>query len=53
VCYSTKLEKVQLDAARIVTGLPIFTKTDELYPETGWLLFLVEDIIGNSSYFII
>jgi hypothetical protein len=23
VCYSTKLEKLQLDAARIVTGLPI------------------------------
>ena len=31
VCYSTKLEKMQLDAARIVTGLPIFTKTDKLY----------------------
>jgi peptide methionine sulfoxide reductase MsrB len=36
VCYSTKLEKLQLDAARIVTGLPIFTKTDKLYSETGW-----------------
>jgi hypothetical protein len=35
-CYSTKLEKLQLDAARIVTGLPIFTKTDKLYSETGW-----------------
>jgi hypothetical protein len=32
----TKLEKLQLDAARIVTGLPIFTKTDKLYSETGW-----------------
>ena len=42
VCYSTKLQKMQLDAARIVTGLPIFTKTDKLYSETG-----------NSSYFII
>jgi hypothetical protein len=31
VCYSTKLEKLQLDAARIVTGLPIFSKTDKLY----------------------
>jgi hypothetical protein len=29
VSYSTKLEKLQLDAARIVTGLPIFTKTDK------------------------
>jgi hypothetical protein len=36
VCYSTKLEKLQLDAARIVTGLPIFTKTDKLLSETGW-----------------
>jgi hypothetical protein len=31
-----KLEKLQLEAARIVTGLPIFTKTDSLYFETGW-----------------
>ena len=31
-----KLEKVQLDAARIVTGLPIFTKTENLYLATGW-----------------
>jgi hypothetical protein len=48
VCYSTKLEKLQLDAARIVTGLQIFTKTDKLYSETGWTtLSLVEGIIGN------
>jgi hypothetical protein len=25
--YSDRLEKLQLDAARIVTGLPIFTKS--------------------------
>jgi transposase-like protein len=36
MCYSAKLEKLQLDAARNVTGLPIFTKTDKLYSETGW-----------------
>ena len=35
-CYSTKLEKLQLYAARIVTGLTIFTKTDTLHSETGW-----------------
>jgi hypothetical protein len=29
-------ENLQLDTARIVTGLPIFTKTDKLYSETGW-----------------
>ena len=34
--YSDKLEKRQLDAARIVTGLPIFTKSEYLYAETGW-----------------
>ena len=27
---------MQLDAARIVTGILIFTKTDKLYSETGW-----------------
>ena len=31
-----KLEKVQLSAARIFTGLPIFTSRESLYTETGW-----------------
>ena len=31
-----KLEKVQLHAARIVTGLPIFASKESLYLETGW-----------------
>ena len=31
-----KLENVQLNAARIVTGLPIFTSKELLYFETGW-----------------
>jgi hypothetical protein len=31
--YSYKLEKLQIDAARIVTGLPIFTKLEYLYAE--------------------
>ena len=38
ICYSNRLEKLQLEAARIVTGLPIFTKTEVLYSETGWEL---------------
>ena len=33
--YSDKLEKHQLDAARIVAGLSIFTKSEYLYAETG------------------
>ena len=35
---SQKLEQLQLEAARIVTGLPIFTKTEIVYRETGWEL---------------
>jgi hypothetical protein len=29
------------EAARVVTGLPIFTKTEILYIETGWELLSV------------
>ena len=32
----TRLEQVQLNAARIVTGLPIFASQNSLYYETGW-----------------
>jgi hypothetical protein len=38
---SQKLEQLQLEAARIVTGLPIFTKTEIVYRETGWELLSV------------
>ena len=41
ICNSNKLEQMQLEAARIVTGLPIFTKIDFLYKETGWELLSV------------
>ena len=33
---SNRLEKLQLNAARIVTGLPIFPSANSLYTETGW-----------------
>ena len=33
---SNRLEKLQLNAARIVTGLPIFASANSLYTETGW-----------------
>ena len=33
---SDRLEQVQLNAARIVTGLPIFASLNSLYFETGW-----------------
>ena len=35
-----KLEKVQLYAARIVTGLSIITSRTSLYSETGWEPFV-------------
>ena len=38
---SQKLEQLHLEAARIVTGLPIFTKTEILYIKTGWELLSV------------
>lgn len=33
---SDRLEKVQLHAARIITGLPVFASLNSLYYETGW-----------------
>ena len=33
---SSNIEKIQLEAARIVTGLPIYTRSDLLLRETGW-----------------
>ncbi|MEW8548488.1 MAG: reverse transcriptase family protein [Candidatus Thiodiazotropha sp.] len=33
---SDRLEQVQLNAARIVTGLPMFASLNSLYLETGW-----------------
>ena len=31
-----KLEKLQLEAAKFVTGLPVYDSRDSLYLETGW-----------------
>jgi hypothetical protein len=36
VSNSCKLERLQLEAAIIITGLPIFTNTEYLNRETGW-----------------
>jgi len=33
------LEKMQLEAARIVTGLPSYVSRESLYLETGWKTF--------------
>ena len=31
-----RLEKIQIEAARIATGLSIFARFDSIYKETGW-----------------
>ena len=31
-----RLEQLQLEAARIVTGLPIFASSKSIYSELGW-----------------
>ena len=36
VTDANRLEQIQLNAARIVTGLPIFATKESLYYETGW-----------------
>ena len=33
---NNKLEKLQLKAARIVTGLTVYSSRESLYQETGW-----------------
>jgi hypothetical protein len=33
---SDRLEKLQLEAALIVTGLTSYTSLDSIYRETGW-----------------
>ena len=33
---SDRLEKIQIEAARIVTGLPIYASVQSIYRETGW-----------------
>ena len=51
---SQKLEQLQLEAARIVTGLPIFTKTEILYRETGLgIIICVTEEKETSTFFII
>ena len=35
---SDNLEKLQLGAGRIVTGLPLFASRESIYSETGWEL---------------
>jgi hypothetical protein len=47
------LERLQLEAARIITGLPIFTNTEYLYRKTGWERLEKEELGESSNYYII
>jgi hypothetical protein len=44
---SDNLEKLQLEAGRIVTGLPLFASRQSIHSETGWELLFDR----NVSYF--
>ena len=54
-----RLEQVQLIAARIVTGLPVFASLNSIYAETGWktlaerrktkMLTLMYKIVNNDA----
>lgn len=56
---ANRLEQAQLNAARIVTGLPVFASLNSLYHETGWetltqrrtnkKLSLIYRIINNDA----
>ena len=60
---SDRLEKLQLEAARIVTGLTCYTSLDSIYRETGWgklstrrevkqLCMFYKLNVGNSPEFL-
>ena len=56
---ANRIEQVQLNAARIVTGLPVFVSLRSLYRETGWetlaerrrrkTLTLMNEIVNNDA----
>jgi hypothetical protein len=58
-CGVELIEKLQLEAARIVTGLPAYASRDSLYLETGWekridrrnrrCVCLMYNIVNNSA----
>ena len=45
---STKLDRLQHEAARIVTGLPKFCSIASLYAEIGWEILKSRREKGNS-----
>jgi hypothetical protein len=55
VSNSCKLERLQLQAARIITGLPIFTNTEYLYniEKLAGRDWKKEELGESSNYYII
>ena len=45
------LEKLQLEAGRIVTGLPLFASHESIYSETGWQLLCDRKKVRRLSLF--
>jgi hypothetical protein len=46
-----RLEKVQIEAARIVTGLSIYGSFDSIYKETGGKHYVQEGKLNNCYFF--
>ena len=45
------LEKLQIEAGRIVTGLPLFASRQSIYSETGWELLSDRRRVRRLSLF--
>ena len=48
---SDRLEKVQTEAARIVTGLTLYASLDSIYCETGWDKLIVRQKVKKLNLF--
>jgi hypothetical protein len=48
---SDNLEKLQIEAGRIVTGLPLFASRQSIYSETGWELLSDRRRVRRLSLF--
>ena len=51
VVNSDNLERLQLEAGRIVTGLPLFACHEYIYSETGWQLLSIRRRVRRLSLF--
>jgi hypothetical protein len=46
-----RLEKIQIEAARIVTGLSIYASIDSIYKKTGWATLSTRREVKKKCYF--